>query len=152
MPKTNDVDVFWHVTNEGFADEYNAGGTASVSKGHTHQTRRSALDVLENRTFSGTAAVFGPLAAGDWEAVFVTNTNPGAAFNTVPIAFLISNGWNLAVATVDQPVPLTTGLTVSGGTSLGWFRFSLTPEKRFISFVAMAALTLRVSLRLLRQR
>lgn len=153
MPKTNALDIFYHDANDGFESEYAADGAASDG-GHTHQRRKDTSGgSLIERKFDETAVVFGPLRPGEWEAAFLNEDALGNALGAQAIVFRISDGWNVAVATTDAILHVRRGMVSGGNANLVWARFSLTPEKRFISFVTtQAAADLRVSLRLLKQR
>lgn len=146
MPRANDVLIHHHTQNDGFDDELDALGTASATS-HTHGQRDNGAGANVARTFSDTAGVFGPFLPGEWEAVIFLDATPGNACGCV-VKFCQTATSIAADATDDAHVP------GDNNTNIGMLRlaFSVTPDKRYISFVATAAKTLRVTFRRLRTR
>lgn len=148
MPRANQLLIHHHDQNDGFDDELALNGAASVET-HTHGQLDSdgVGGGLTPRTFDNTAVINGPLAVGEWEAVFSDDLGTGTTMGAV-VHFCQSGTRVAAVAADDAAVPGDLG----AGPALLTLRFSVTPEKRYISFIASAAVDILYTLRRLKTR
>ena len=140
MPDARDVNVYYHITGEGFSGEH-----ASAS----HRTTGGTINGNAGapRQFDATNDfVCGPLAPGVWEAVFADST--GVAGVSVPVTF--SQGATAAAAAPSKTTsPFVPDVSAATAPPLApsW-RFIVPKGSEFIGFIATATLTINFSLRL----
>jgi len=146
MPRANQLLIYHHDRNDGFDDELAVTGAASIET-HTHgQVDSDGIGGgLTTRLFSNTAVIVGPLQPGEWEAVFADDGGLGGAMGAV-ISFCQTSTRVAADATDDALIGADLGINPSLRTLL----FSVTPDKRYISFVASAAVNILYTLRRLK--